>query len=91
MRRYFIGIAILAACASLLAIGLHGFPLWLRMVGYFFGALYLVGGSAYFTIQIAKGRSLRGPQLDLFPRSWQRWILDEPDTASQKQNKPGSP
>ncbi len=84
MRKYLVGIAILAICAGLLAIGMLRFPLWLRVLGFFLGALYLIGGSAYLAIRYFKGDRMRGTQLGLYPRIWQRWILDEPDEASAR-------
>jgi len=88
MRKYFVGIAILVSCACLLAFGLHGFLEWLRDIGFSIAALYFVGGSVYLTIRFARGDKIRGPQLGLFPKSWQRWILDEPVPKLDPRRRP---
>lgn len=85
MKKYLIGVAILAGCACLLAWGLHGFPPWLRVAGVSIAALYLLGGSVYVTIRLARGEKIIGTQLEIHPRSWRRWILDEPDQPPKKQ------
>jgi hypothetical protein len=77
MKSYLIGIAILAFCAALLAYGLHGFPLWLQRVGCLVVAVYMVGRSLFVSIGYLRGNPISGRRLALFPRSWQRWIMDE--------------
>jgi len=78
MRKWLIGIAILAVYAALLAVGPLG-PLWVKAAGFSVFFLYLVAGSVYLAIRFARGERIEGPQLGLFPKSWQRWMLDEPD------------
>ena len=84
MGRYFIGIAILAICAGGLAIGLHGFPLWLQSVGYLAAAVYIIGRSFFVSVGYLRGNRISGPRLALFPRSWQRWIMDEAPGKDKK-------
>jgi hypothetical protein len=84
MKKYLTGIAILAIGAALLAYGLHGFPLWLQWVGYLVGATYIIGGSLFLSIGYVRGNHISRPQLALFPRSWQRWIMDEEPGRDKK-------
>ena len=88
-KKWLIGFAILAFCALMLAFGVStGIPLRAKEAGWAIYALVLFGGSLYLILRYlilgprrGSGRSFG--QIALFPRSWQRWILDEPQEKSK--------
>ena len=84
LRKWFPGFVILALCASVVALGLsHGLPGWLQNLGWALILLFLVGGSFYLLwLSIKDGRARFG-QIRMLPKSWARWVLDEPEATKK--------
>ncbi len=90
MRKWVVGFALLGLCAILLLLGtIHGFPAWLQWIGWALIALYVLGGSTNLLVRSLREqdvqcrRRIYAGQIAFLPRSWQRWILDEPDLAGR--------
>jgi hypothetical protein len=85
MKKYLIGIAILAVAITLFGYAfIRGTPEWLRIAAQLGEALFLILGSVY-TIFPPKDGRIRSGRFIVFPPSWQRWILDEPVEEGQRQ------
>ena len=78
MKKMLLQLLVAAAWVSVIAYGASGanLPLWLQQTGLFLFAIYLVGGSLYLLLK-PKYAGQRWGQAGLFPRSWQRWFLDD--------------
>jgi hypothetical protein len=84
LRKWFASLAILAACAFLLALGVsRGFPEWLRALGWVFYLIIMVAGSIYFLYSL-KRRRMRFGQLGFIPQSWARWVLDKDESTKER-------
>lgn len=84
LRKWFVSLAMLAACAFFLALGVsRGFPGWLRDLGWALYLLFLLGGSICLLWLSLKHRRVSFGQLGFIPRSWARWVLDKPEVAKK--------
>jgi hypothetical protein len=78
MKKFLIAGLIWALCAGALVLGLSvEMPRWLQLAGWCAYAPIFLGGSAILVVRRLRGQRTGG-QLGFYPRSWQRWLFDEP-------------
>ena len=88
LRKWFVGFAILALCASVAALGLsHGLPEWLQDLGWALNLLFLLGGSVWILWLYYKNGGKWFGQLGILPKSWVHWVLDEPESTKNSRHE----
>lgn len=85
VKKWLLSIAFLGLCLGMLGLGLvEGIPLWLQDAGWALSGTFLLGGSVYLLFRTGKEQRPIFGYIDIFPRSWKRWFLDEPVRETKK-------
>lgn len=84
LGKWFVAVAILTIYTFPLALGVsHGLPGWLQDLGWALSLLFLFGSSVCLLWLYFKHGGKWAGRLGIFPKSWARWFLDEPESAEE--------